>query len=142
MESRSALLPVCAMVLVTLAVWIYLYITRVGELRRQRIHPQVLADAKRSDEVLKDVVNPSDNFENLFEVPVLFYVLVGSVLLAGLNDIYYIYGFWLFVSFRAIHSFIHCTYNKIMHRFTAYAMSSSVVWFLWLRFTVQLLFEA
>jgi len=29
---------------------------------------------------------------------------------------------------RAVHSFIHCSYNNVMHRFLAYLASSLALW--------------
>ena len=40
---------------------------------------------------------------------------------------------WAFVGFRFLHSLIHCTYNDVNHRFTAYLLSCLVLLFLWLR---------
>jgi hypothetical protein len=30
-----------------------------------------------------------------------------------------------------LHSLIQCAYNKVMHRFIVYVVSTSVVWVLW-----------
>ena len=38
---------------------------------------------------------------------------------------------WVFVALRIVHSVIHCSYNKVMHRFYAYVSSSLVLWILW-----------
>lgn len=139
MDPKAILLPVCAQVLLTLMVWIVLYITRVGTMKRKRIHPQVLADEAKSSMLLKDVVNPSDNFENLFELPVLFYVAALLISTNGITDLIYVTSAWLFVAFRAIHSLIHCSYNKIMHRFYAYLVSSFILWGIWFRIAWQIL---
>jgi len=40
---------------------------------------------------------------------------------------------WAFVAARVAHSWIHCTYNKVMHRFRAYALSVFALLALWLR---------
>src|SRR6266496_2630960 len=97
MEPKSIFLPVCGQVLLTLVVWIWLYITRIGAMKRKQIHPQALADSTKFDELLKDVANPSDNFENLFEMPVLFYIAVLVIFSAGFVDNLYIVWAWLFV---------------------------------------------
>jgi len=41
--------------------------------------------------------------------------------------------------FRVLHSLIHCTYNKIVHRFNAYLASSLVLWAMWIRIAIQLI---
>jgi hypothetical protein len=46
---------------------------------------------------------------------------------------------WAFVVLRIVHSFIHCTYNRVMHRFTAYLLSSLVLWVIWVYLALQLL---
>ena len=38
---------------------------------------------------------------------------------------------WLFVLLRVGHSAIHCTYNKVMHRFYAYVAGGVALWLLW-----------
>ena len=38
---------------------------------------------------------------------------------------------WAFVGLRVLHSWIHCTYNKVMHRFQAYLAGGVALWALW-----------
>lgn len=130
--------PVCAQVLLTFTVWVTLYVTRIGEMVRKRIKTQTLADGEKMAALLKAVVNPSDNFENLFEIPVLFYVAMLVIFQAGLVDSFYLIAGWSFVGLRVLHSLIHCTYNRVMHRFLAYALSTMMVWLIWARIGYQL----
>ena len=116
------LLPLLAMVGLTLLVWVRLYLVRVPEMKRSRIDPQQLAGSANKG-LLKDT-RASDNFINLFEVPVLFYVLVLATLATGVNDGVLLALAWAFVGLRALHSAIQCTYNRVMHRFSAYALAT------------------
>ena len=38
---------------------------------------------------------------------------------------------WTYVGLRALHSLIQCTYNRVMHRFIVYALSSLTLLALW-----------
>ena len=38
---------------------------------------------------------------------------------------------WGFVAGRVLHSLIQCSYNKVMHRFAVYVVSTGLVWVLW-----------
>ena len=38
---------------------------------------------------------------------------------------------WAYVALRIVHSLIHLTYNRVMHRLTAFAISSTVLALLW-----------
>ncbi len=116
------LLPLLAMVGVTLAVWLRLYQLRLDEMKRRRIAPQSLAGSANKGLLLD--TRASDNFSNLFEVPVLFYALVLATAVAGVGDALLLGLAWAFVALRAAHSVIQCTYNRVMHRFTAYALAT------------------
>ena len=116
------LMPLLAMVGLTLLVWLRLYQLRLGEMKRSRIHPQQLAGSAQKG-LLKDT-RASDNFMNLFEVPVLFYALVLATMASGIVDPALCVLAWSFVALRALHSAIQCTYNRVMHRFSAYALAT------------------
>ena len=123
--NQALLMPLLAMVGLTLLVWLRLYMVRIPEMRRSRIHPQRLAGSA-DKHLLKDT-RASDNFINLFEVPVLFYVLVLGTLAVGLADSGFVLLAWLFVGLRALHSLIQCSYNRVMHRFAAYSLATLVL---------------
>ena len=114
--------PLLAMVALTLLVWIRLYAVRLPEMRRSRIDPQQLAGSA-DKHLLKDT-RASDNFINLFEVPVLFYALVLATVSAGVQDPVLVGLAWAFVGLRGLHSLIQCSYNRVVHRFVAYALAT------------------
>ncbi len=118
----ALLLPLLAMVGVTLAVWLRLYQLRLDEMKRRRIAPQSLAGSANKGLLLD--TRASDNFSNLFEVPVLFYALVLATAIAGVGDALLLGLAWAFVALRAAHSVIQCSYNRVMHRFTVYALAT------------------
>jgi len=120
--AHPLLLPLLAMVGLTLLVWLRLYQLRLGEMKRSRIDPQRLAGS--ADKGLLKDTRASDNFSNLFEVPVLFYALVLATLASGIADPALVVLAWTFVGLRAVHSTIQCTYNRVMHRFSAYALAT------------------
>jgi hypothetical protein len=65
--------PALAMVALTLAVWLRMYFSRIGEMKRERVHPQAVATSAQMAARLHDT-RAADNFRNLFELPVLFYL--------------------------------------------------------------------
>lgn len=126
-----------ALVLLTFAVGARLLYCRVREMRMRRLHPQAVATSAQMAGRLEDV-RAADNFRNLFEVPVLFYALVGVAIGAGHVPEWLAAGAWLFVALRIVHSVIHCTYNRVMHRFAAFIGSFVVVVVLWVGFVATL----
>lgn len=134
----SIVMPAGALVLLTAIVWFRLYFERIGEMRRRRIDPQSLATSATRSGALKET-QAADNFKNLFEVPVLFYTLCAILAFAEHVSVFYVVGAWFFVALRYIHSFIHLTYNRVMHRFAVYALSTALLFLMWGVFCVQLL---
>lgn len=115
MKPAAILLPCAAMVLVTLVVWVKLYLDQLREMRRRTIDPQDLATTRQAQAALEQT-GAADNFRNLFELPVLFYVLCLALFMTGAGHPGFVYAGWAFVALRAVHSFIHCTYNQVIHR--------------------------
>ena len=134
----AIILPAIALVLLTAIVWVRLYVDRIGEIRQRRIDPQSLATSASAGQALQRV-QASDNFKNLFEVPVLFYALCALLASAQNVSAFFVVGAWVYVALRYIHSFIHLTYNRVMHRFTVYVLSTVVLFMLWAAFGVQVL---
>lgn len=134
----AIVLPAIALVLLTAIVWVRLYIVRIGEIRQRRIDPQSLATSASAGQALQRV-QASDNFKNLFEVPVLFYALCAVLASAQNVSAFFVVGAWVYVALRYIHSFIHLTYNRVMHRFAVYVLSTVVLLILWAALGIQLL---
>ena len=117
--------PVVAMLLLTAVVWLVLFVRRLSYMTGQKIDAEQMKTPENTLALLPDDVNaPANNFKNLFEVPVLFYVVCLCVAMVNAVDAMMINCAWGFVLLRLLHSLIHCTYNRVMHRFLAYVGSS------------------
>ena len=138
MNDRAIFLPALAMVALTLVVWFRMYFMRIAQMKRDRIHPQAVASSAQSAALLTDS-RAADNFRNLFELPVLFYLALVVAAVSGLVTGTLLVLAWLFVALRVLHSAIHCTYNKVMHRFKAYLAGGMVLWAIWVLLAMGLL---
>jgi hypothetical protein len=139
MDRNLILTPVLAMVALTALVWFWMYFTRLREIRVKRISPQALVDRTRATQALKRVAGPSDNLINLFEMPVLFYLAMVVLYVSSRVDEVFLVLAWVYVALRVGHSSIHCTYNRVLHRFSVYALSSLVLWVIWARVAWRLM---
>ena len=130
--------PAFAMVALTFVVWWRMFFTRVAQMKRERIHPQAVATSAQAAAKLTDS-RAADNFRNLFELPVLFYLALVVAFATGQVTPVTLTLAWIFVALRIIHSAIHCGYNKVMHRFYAYVAGGFVLFALWAWLGLQLL---
>ena len=135
MPANAILCPLLAMVGLTFVVWITMFVRRVGEMRRRRIAIERLATTAEIASLLDDR-RAADNFRNLFEMPVLFYAGALAALATGAADSVVLGLAWAFVVFRALHSLVHCSYNRVMHRFLAYLLAAVAVWAMWVKLAV------
>ena len=114
--------PFFATLGLTLVVWVYMYAQRIPFIRS--LPPDlVLTPARLAELSPPEVSNPSDNLQNLFEMPVLFYAIALYLVVANQVDAAHVVAAWIFAGFRALHSAVHCTVNVIMLRFVLYFVS-------------------
>ena len=131
MNQQTIFGPFFATMLLTLAVWVYMYARRIPFIvanklgQEQLIEPGALARLSPAA-----VSNPSDNLKNLFEMPVLFYALALYLFATRRVDATYVGAAWVFFVFRTLHSLVHCTFNLIKLRFFLYACASVALWFM------------
>jgi len=139
MSFNPILLPLLAMVFLTFAVWVYLYALRIPEIKRLGIDPDELQDRAESHKLLTVSGAASNNLKNLFEIPILFYLAAMIAMLLMIQDDLLVWLAWGFVILRVVHSAIHCSYNRVMHRFIAYLISCLFLMFMWIRLASYIL---
>src|SRR5688572_1721203 len=129
--------PLVAQVLLVAIVSVRLYVSRIGELKARRINPQAIATSQNAAATLRDVA-AADNFRNRFEAPVLFFAVCLALAITDTVTAPQLTLAWIYVGLRAVHSFIHVTYNRVMHRFAAYAASLVCLFLMWGLFAYSL----
>jgi hypothetical protein len=123
--------PVLATVFLTFVVWTYMYVRRIRFITGNQLSPKDLAVPGELERLSPPAVsNPSDNLENLFEMPVIFYALALYLFATSQVDVAYVTAAWIFFGFRVLHSAVHCTINIVMLRFYLYLFSTLAVWFM------------
>ena len=139
MEETRLLIPFFGMLMLTVLVWIYMYIRRIGYMMKNKIPARAGSTPQKMANVVPEhIQNPANNFNNLFQVPILFYVVVLYLVWAGQVDQIHIVCAWLFFLLRAVHSAIHCTVNVVMARFIVYCLSSIAVGIMLVRAAMEL----
>jgi hypothetical protein len=128
--TNHILLPCAAMVGLTAVVWAHALYERIAELRLRRIPPQSIATSRDVARLLKNT-RALDNFSNLFELPVLFYVLCLALLASNSGTPGYVTAAWIFVALRMGHSVIHVTYNRVFHRFAFWVLGALWLFGMW-----------
>ncbi len=137
MSPTQHLVAACAtLVILTLVVGLRMLQVRVRDMRSKRIHPQAVALSAGKSQRFEDS-RASDNFNHLFEVPVLFYALCLAAIATAHVPGWMPACAWLFVALRIVHSAIQCSYNKVMHRFPVFLAGFFLVVAMWLAYAIS-----
>jgi len=133
----NMLLPMLAMMLITFVVWLLLLFRRVTDSRNNNINIEDVATPDQASEAFGEKTNAVSNcFKNMFELPVVFYAISCLLIFTGAVDQLYVNLAWGFVALRAVQMIVHCSYNRVLHRFIAYLTSSIMLWAMVFRFTI------
>lgn len=136
-NALTALWPAIALVAWTFAVLLCIPVARIRAVLRGRVRAE---DFKlgESAAVPSDVRVFNRNYMNLLELPVLFYAASLSVCLMGGASALQLGLAWAYVGLRVLHSLIHLSYNHVIHRLLAFALSNAVLLALWVLLALQL----
>ena len=136
MQDFAILWPSVALAALTFIVWATMFARRIPYLKGADLQTMAVRDAR--PDAPAHVAAPNDNLLNLFELPVLFHVLCLALAVTGLGGGAMLTAAWAYVGLRTAHSLIHCTYNRVMHRFVAYFLSTLVLAGMWIGFALKL----
>lgn len=128
--------PMGAMALLTFIVLGFIPARRFRAAFAGRVKPDDFKYGE-SPAVPGDVAIPNRNYMNLLELPMLFYVAGLMYYVAGRVDGIVLGVAWAYVALRTIHSAIHLSYNNVIHRLTAFALSNLVLMALWGLFFIR-----
>ena len=130
MQPTMIFLPAAAMVLLTAVVTFRMFFERVGQMKAERIPFRDIPSGSQMAARFADT-RAADNYRNLFEAPVLFYLALVVAFASGHVAPLTLGLAWSYVALRAAHSYVHCGYNRVSHRFYLFLASNVVLWALW-----------
>ena len=131
MEVTDLLFPVFALVLLTFGMAFYLLRLRVRAVKQRQISIKYFR-TNSGGEMPETITRVSHNYDNLLALPVLFYVLIALLLISEKVELLQLLLAWLFVASRYVHSYIHITYNNVIHRMLAFVFGALVLIAMWL----------
>ncbi len=127
MAMQAMLGPVVALVMWSMIIWLWMYVTRIPAMQRAKIDIKNLVGGKGSD--LDQVLPPqiqwkAHNYNHLMEQPTLFYAIAITLALVGAASPAVVALAWSYVALRVVHSLVQVTVNRIAVRFALFALSS------------------
>ena len=127
MHPSPLLGPVVALVAWTIIVFIWMYITRFGAMRRAGIslRGRIGTRGNALEGVIPDQANwKAHNYNHLMEQPTIFYAIVLALVVMGFDQPINVYLAWGYVGLRIIHSLIQATVNVVTWRFLVFTLAT------------------
>ena len=134
---KLLILAIAAQVLLTLGILVWMGFERVPRVARGEIAVKDIAVDRQAYPLRARLL--SNNFDNQFQLPVLFYVAALLLLWSGGAGWVELALAWLFVALRYAHAAVHVTTNRVYRRFFIYTAGLVVLGLLWLWLVVRLI---
>jgi hypothetical protein len=85
----------------------------------------------------KPALLASNAFQNQFEFPLLFYLVVVLTLVTGKAGLLFVVLSWMFVVSRYIHAWVHVTSNHIPCRASAFGVGLLILLVMWVNLALH-----
>ncbi len=135
MTAVDILQPVFAMGLLTVAMTIWMFVTRIPAMAKAGIDAQDAWDTSALKSLPQHVTQVADNYNHLFEQPTLFYAVALSIAVLGHVDTLHVQCAWAFAILRVLHSLVQATINIVNIRFSLFL-------FAWIALSIMIVREA
>jgi hypothetical protein len=127
---QSLVYPMFAMVILVFVVLLVMARKRVGAVRSGRANVNYFKTYQ--GELPRDLSQIERHFTNLFELPVIFYVVCLTAMIVRIDGAMMMGLAWAFVVLRIVHAIIHIGSNKLPPRMAVYLAQWIVVLAMWI----------
>jgi len=137
MRNSLLIYPMATLLLLTMTMLLLMLVFRIKAVRLRKISPRYYKLYKGGEEP-EQLAAISQNYQNLLELTLLFYVVCILVMILNLEVKVFVIHAWIYVALRYFHSLIHITYNNILHRLAVFAVSCLVLISMWINLVIKL----
>lgn len=130
MIGMDILQTVVALLAWTMVMWVWMYATRIPAMLKAGLDAKGMVGttgASLRAQLPDNVSWKADNYNHLHEAPTLFYAVAIVLAIIGQGDGFNTTLAWAYVALRVLHSVVQATFNKVVVRFTLFALSSLVL---------------
>ncbi len=118
-----------AMVLLTFGVAFRMMFLRIKAIKTGQV--RISQFRLNTGEMPAEIAQAARNYGNLFEIPLLFYIAGTIAIAMHVESTSMVICAWAFVFCRLVHSWIHLTYNNVIHRMWAFVASNACILIMW-----------
>jgi len=140
MQTTWILYPVFAMVILTLVIAMRMLQLRFRAVMADNLNP-LFFKLNRGGKPPEYMTQVEQHYVNLFESPVLFYIIAVLAYILQFVDVISVSLAWGFVFTRLVHAYIHTGSNRILQRRNIFLLSVALLVGLWSYVFIKLLLQ-
>jgi len=129
------LIAMFMMVVLTFIIGIVTVTVRIKNVKKGKMSRKYFR-LMQGDDLPDLVTKTTRNFNNQFEIPVLFYVVCSLFISLKIESEFALYAATVFVISRYVHSVIHIGYNNVMHRMISFFIGFICVLAMWINLLI------
>jgi hypothetical protein len=127
----NILYPMFLMALLAFVIGPMILMTRISSVKNGVVQMSYY-EIFRGGEPPASVIQTTRHWSNLFEAPMLFYIVCLMALVLHIESTLLIGLAWAYVTLRIMHSCVHLTYNEVNHRLALFLLSQFVLVAMWI----------
>lgn len=119
------LMPVLALIVWTLIMWIWMFVLRIPAMSKAKIDPNTVRHPSQlGDQLPASVRSAGDNYNHLHEQPTIFYALMFFIAITNGASQIALYIAWVYVALRVLHSVVQVASSNVTLRFSIFTLAS------------------
>ncbi|MBC7458762.1 MAG: MAPEG family protein [Bdellovibrionaceae bacterium] len=135
--SLGLIYPLFAMFLLSAVILMTMFRSRIRAVKSGQIKVSYFKTYESSN-LPEDVIKTARHFSNLFEAPVLFYVICVVGMILNIDSQLFVVLAWGYVLVRAVHAYVHIGHNKLQIRMSVYALGWLIMIAMWALLLIKL----
>lgn len=133
MNQEIVFYPLILQVLLTFFVGFKLLQLRIKAVRQDGLNPRHFL-LNRGGKIPDYLAKVDQHYINLFELPILFYLLVITLYVTQQVNLAQLILLWGFVISRLIHTSVHITFNALLWRLSTFIIGALLLFIAWIIF--------
>jgi hypothetical protein len=125
MNATLILWPVLVQITLTIVIFLLLGVRKAKAIKAGGVDRE--KTALHNDAWPDEVLKVSNNLQNQFQTPVLFYALSFAFLHAGTVSVTVLSLAWAYAVLRIVHAYVHVTSNYVPMRFRLFLLSFTML---------------
>lgn len=125
--------PILALLVLTFYLLIRAATKRIVAVRKKQLHYKTVQNLDYR-EMPQDILLAGRSYDNQFQQPVLFIILLGFLSFHSIETFTWIIAAWCYVALRFWHAFEHISARNLKKRTYAFGLSALLLMAMWMTF--------